>query len=421
MVLKIRTWFLQLNTAKKALLISVLVLLIAGTGSVCYLARLRNPEIMFPEIKPEDDNPDVQDVSEAFGKDILNILLLGFDRNSEREAEGRDMRPDTIMIAAINLQTGKVDVVSIPRDTLVPIYNSGGWKDKINSAYTAGWEAAVPSEDDDDDGILLTKHRRGLEYQVKTVSMALKGIPIHYYVSVDMDGVLEVVDIMGGVWYDVKAPVKHKSGRIIAEPGYQLLKGKKLMDFLRSRQYANGDIQRVKTQQAVLLAAFSQLKQAGRLMQAPKIYAAMRDIVETNLSFEQILSLAWFANRNTAPDEISTHVLQTSYAEGRLLESWENSYSYLILNQKARVKLIYEVWGKKVDPDPTDVIFPKLPDEDPNFGWDDANRSPSEPEEQPPANSENDSTDPISEDNPDPTPEPGGGEDSLQPEPGTDD
>lgn len=369
MVMKIRAWLLSLSMTKKVLLASALSLLVLGTGfSAWYFIRLSNTDLLRPDIDfPAGNNadPDVKDVREAFDKNIINFALLGFDRNEERDAEYEYYRPDTIMIVSINLETAKVDLVSIPRDTLVTIYDENGkgiLRDKVNSAYGHGWEGA-DSED------LAEKHRLGMAYQIETISMALKGVPIHYFGTIDMDGVMEAVDILGGVWYDVEKRVYHKTGRVIAEPGYQLLKGKKFMDLLRNRQYSSGDLQRIENQQAILLAAFDQFKQAGKLVHAPQIYMAMKDKIGTNLTFDQIMSLAFFAAKNISMDKFSTHVLETNYAHGRLEESWEISYDYLIIKQKKRAQLIFDVWGIEVKPDPTDVIFPSL---DPEPGWDES-------------------------------------------------
>lgn len=364
-----------MSPAKRVVLISALVLVLTvSSAGAWYLTRLGNVENMFPDLPAgEDTDPDIKSVREAFDNKTLNILLLGFDRNEERGEKYEVFRPDTIMVVSIDLETGKTDLVSIPRDTLVPIYNRRGGKDKINSAYSYGWKYGGAPADDREE-----RHRLGMKYQVETVSIALKGIPVHYYVSVDMEVVREVVDILGGVWYNVEQPVYNNRGTLWLKAGYQHLDGDKFLKYVRGRNYSDGDITRIKNQQNILLAAFDQLKKANKIIRLPQVYASVRKNVETNLSTEQILSLAWFASQNIDKSDIGTHVLKTSYAYGRLSESWTQSYSYLILDQKARAKLIKEIWGIEVGVDPTDELFPPLPAEDPS---DDSNWPPADPGE----------------------------------------
>ena len=353
----------QANKQKKRKVILIVILAIVfaavSAGGYWYF-RISDDAKMFPgRISfPEADahGKEIMDIREAFSKDAVNILLMGFDRNEDRKDVYSAFRADTIMLASINIETGKVDVISIPRDTLVPIYNRGGGRDKINSAYTYGWRYGGGSTDEE-------KFNLGMLYQVETISMALKGVPIHYYVSVDMDAVVQIVDTLGGVEYNVPNNIYHKTGRVLLGKGQQVLNGQQFLIFVRNRNYRLGDLQRVKNQQDILLALFKQIKSAGNIVKIPKIYSSVVNNAKTNLSLEQIMSLAHFATQNVDTDNIGTHVLSTSFALGRIKESWTKSYSYLIIDQKARAQMLYDIWGLDVMPDATDVIYPPLPQE----------------------------------------------------------
>lgn len=364
------SWFLNLSKSKRIIIISALVILVGFVGGgVIYASRLSNLDIMFPGVDfPDDghdDDPSIIDVRDAFNNledRFLNILLVGFDTDEDRADKNDPLRADTLMLLTINTVTNKIDLLSIPRDSLVPIYKRGGGRDKINSAYGYGWKYGGAPKDD-----LEARHRMGMEYQVQTVSReVLGGIPIHYYVTIDMQGVIDVVNIMGGVWYDIEKRVYHNTGRILFEPGYQHLDGKKFLYFVRSRQWSDGDIQRVRNQQDILIAAFDQFKKADKLINAPQVYASVRDNVDTNLTMEQILSLTWFGIQHVDKENISQHVMPTSFAWGRLQESWTKSYSYLLINQQKRVDLIYEIWGVRVEQKSNGVLYPPLPNEDPS-------------------------------------------------------
>jgi len=366
---------------------AIIFLVLAGAG-VLYASRIADVDQMFKDIifNPDEiEDPEITDVREAFPEKTINILLMGFDRNEARDEKYTFFRADTLMLASINLESGNVDIVSIPRDTLVPIYKRGGGMDKINSAFGYGWRYGGASANDSE-----ARHRIGMKYQIETVSMALKGIPVHYYITIDMEGVVDVVNILGGVWYDVEKRVYHKDGRILLDPGYQKLNGRKFLDFVRGRRYSTGDIQRVKNQQSVLIAAFEQFKQADKLVKAPQVLASVNKNLETDLTLEQIMSLTYFASQNIDKSKITSHVLETYFAWGRLEESWTKSYSYLIVNQKKRVELIYEIWGVKVKADPTDKLLPPLPHESEPPVESDQGPSPG----MEPADPENSGTDP---------------------------
>jgi anionic cell wall polymer biosynthesis LytR-Cps2A-Psr (LCP) family protein len=110
--------------------------------------------------------------------DTFNVALLGFDRSAARESQYSLFRPDTIMIAALNFRSGKVALVSIPRDSYVKIHGTGVY-DKINHSYMYGF---IRTADD------ANPHLGGIENVIRTVEDFLGGIAIHDYVIVDMDG-----------------------------------------------------------------------------------------------------------------------------------------------------------------------------------------------------------------------------------------
>ena len=130
------------------------------------------------------------------------------------------------MIASLNFKSNEVSLVSIPRDSYVKIAGTEIY-DKINHSYMYGH--GLPDVKD--------PHQSGIDTTIRTIEDFLGGIPIHYYVTVDMDGVREVVDQVGGVYFDVKYPVRSDYGRgyLMLDQGYQLLDGKKFLIFVRDR------------------------------------------------------------------------------------------------------------------------------------------------------------------------------------------
>ena len=365
---KFLNWFSALTKLKKTALILAVLLIIsagaAGATAYWYYHRISNLDRMFPDLNWQGDEygEDFPDVDEVFDGRVLNILLMGFDRNEARDDIYAAFRPDTLMVAAINLDTGQVDLVSLPRDTLVPIYDRRGGRDKINHSYYYGWSSRITGITDPQ-----LRHQSGLNSVVETVSMALKGVPIHYYVSICMDGVVEVVNIMGGVWYDVESNIYSNDGRLLVEEGYQRLNGLEFLYYVRNRQFEEGDVQRVQNQQDILIAAFDQFKKANKLVYAPQVYTSMRNNLETDLSLDQIAALALFATRNISSGNIHTHTIPGEFRYGRVHEGQASVNIYYIIDQQGRATLLKQVWGLNVAPDATDQLLPRRdPDDEPS-------------------------------------------------------
>ncbi len=367
-VKRISRWFAKLSKVKKVALITIAVLLVTTTGaSAWYYNRLTDMEGIFSDVTwpgDEDDTDSGLTIDEAFKDKIINIALLGFDSGKYGE-KGRRTKEydgvtykytglvDTIMVAAINIETGDIDIVSIPRDSYVGIYNRRGGKEKVNAGNYWGFFYGVPGIDHPVDA--------GIKSQVETISIALGGVKIHYYATVDMDAVIEIVDIMGGVYLDVPQRTYHRYGRVIAEPGYQWFSGRRFLDYVRSRQAAGGDYQRANKQQQVMLQVFDQFKKANKLVNAPQVLTSVRDNVNTNLSLEQIMALALFGTQKVNTSAIETHILQGSMEWGRIPGSQKSNWYYLV-DHKAQAQLVRDIWGIIITPTPADVLLPSLED-----------------------------------------------------------
>lgn len=197
----------------------------------------------------------------------VNFLILGME----------DVRTDTILLASFNQDTKNLQVLSIPRDTYVHRkgYNSGEQR-KINSVY----------------------YRHDVEGVMKTVSYLLNEIPVHHYVILDYEGVVSIVDAVGGVEVDVPFHMKYED--ISSDPpldidikkGLQVLDGKNALDFIRWRKgnnksgYIDGDLGRINAQQQ-LLTSFS-----GNV--ADNIIPIIRSTfkyVDTDMKLPDILSI----------------------------------------------------------------------------------------------------------------------------------
>lgn len=348
------------NTKKKrpvltAILLTLTALLLVGViVGVKFVRDIQNPLGLFnqntptpPPIAPTPSasaaptpspsptpDPEVVLLSQSdieFMKNRVNILLLGIDESTERENWG-SFRTDTIIIVSIDFETNKVDMISVPRDSYVKIYTSKGNLanelspyNKINAAFPKGGGAK----------------KSGYEYTMKTVSMMLGGIPINYYMCVNMNAVKQVVDAMGGVDYDVDVPI-HMNGRTL-EVGFQHLNGQQVLDYCRMRK-ADSDIRRIDRQQRMLSAILDQLKTSGQIVNIPQVYTALQANIATNLSFVQISSLALVGLRMDM-DQLNRYTI-----EGRAINVGKASCWAVKANKIEQ--LVKDVFGVNVVVDP---------------------------------------------------------------------
>ena len=207
-------------------------------------------------------------------QDRVNILVLGIDESLERENWG-SFRTDTMIFMSIDFANNDVAMISLPRDSYVWIYGKN-YRQRINTAFASGGG----------------KDGSGFEYAMNTVSLLLGGVPVNHYVCFDMNVVKEVVNAMGGLYYDVDIEFT-MCGRPY-ELGYQYMDGQAVLDYCRER-HVDSDIGRTARQRAMIMAIFQEMKNTGQIQDVPDIYTAVTGNIYTDLSFSQICSLAAFA------------------------------------------------------------------------------------------------------------------------------
>ncbi len=211
------------------------------------------------------------------GVGMVNILLLGVDEGG--------MRSDTIMLASLNGRTGKLSVLSIPRDTRVRV---GNYYQKINAAIGIGAQEVKKGN-----------LKEPEELTVQKVKL-LTGMPIHYFMSIDFDGFKEVIDALGGVEFEVPFRMKYddpvQNLHIDLSPGLQVLNGEAAHDFVRFRKgnagypgYAMGDLGRIEAQQAFIKALIQQKVNAKYLLKADELFEVVVRNVRTNYTAKDLL------------------------------------------------------------------------------------------------------------------------------------
>ncbi len=193
----------------------------------------------------------------AVSKRDLNILLLGVDeRNGDRG------RSDTMMFLNYNALTGKMHLMSIPRDTRVKLDKHGN--QKINAAYAYG-------------GADMAKDAAG----------ELLGLRVDYFLKVNFAGFSRVVDALGGVTVDIKNHMHYDDPyqdlHIHFEPGRQRLDGDKALEYVRWRGDSGADLSRIQRQREFLNAAFRRAVSPIGLLRSPLVLYALNKCIDTDI------------------------------------------------------------------------------------------------------------------------------------------
>ncbi|MBP1765386.1 MAG: cell envelope-related transcriptional attenuator [Firmicutes bacterium] len=194
----------------------------------------------------------------------INILLLGLDEG-DNEHPGAPQRSDAMVLASIRQDTGAVTLLSIPRDTRVAIPGQKG-QEKIAHAYYYG----------------------GSELAAKTVEELLN-VPVNYFVVIDWQAFIKVVDILGGVNLYVERDMNYDDPyadlHIHLLKGYQHLDGQKAGEYVRFRSDELGDVGRVQRQQRFLKVISGQFVQPGTILKLPALVSAVKQHVKTDMTF----------------------------------------------------------------------------------------------------------------------------------------
>jgi len=259
----------------------------------------------------------------------IYFLLTGLDK---REWEG-DTGPgltDTIIVAFLDIQKQTAGLISIPRDTFVEVPKYGPYK--INQAFFLGEAYGYPGG-----GPTLLMESAG----------NLLGTTIDYYIQVDFDAFVVLVDAVNGVEVNVQEKilvdpdpsVDGDMKRLL--PGKHLLPGDLALGYVRTRGTAEGDFGRTKRQQQVLVELqkkiFSYEILPGLIPKLPSLYQELYSHIETNLTLSQVVTLAW------AVRDINPKSLQTTTINRPLVEAGFNFRDQYVLFPD--IERIQKVWG----------------------------------------------------------------------------
>lgn len=205
----------------------------------------------------------------------MTILILGsdisYDSISLQARKDLATRSDTLIVMKYDPQGETLSFLSIPRDSYVNIEGYG--YQKINAAFARG----------------------GVDLTLKTIKQ-LTGLKIDKYLLINTQGLVKLIDILGGIEVDVPKDlyyVDHAGHlNINLKKGKQKLSGKQAEGFVRFRMDLMGDISRIERQQLFMNAFFKAAFTPSVLFKAPFIFQIITRNVSSNLALKDFILLA---------------------------------------------------------------------------------------------------------------------------------
>ena len=281
--------------------------------------------------EPENPEDDARPLSSEERKEhFYTVLMAGLDDENGGS--------DTNLLMALDAENGTINVVSLPRDTLLNV----SWSvKKLNNAY----------------------HHGGISQTRAEVSRLL-GIPVDYYVTVDLRAFVELVDAIDGVDFDIPVDMDYDDPEqdlhIHFKKGPRHLTGQQALEVVRWRQnndgtgYATADIGRIGTQQAFLTAVAKQTLQVSNLDKIPEMAEIFSTRVETDL---KLANLIWIGEQalSMGSDSIAFHTLPGDGA------GYYKGGSYYVLDPEGVLELIdtyFNPYRRPLTREDMDILVP---------------------------------------------------------------
>lgn len=318
------------NSTRK-IFVFLLIIFIISVILICVYKLWAQP----PEIKQINSNNEEIQTSDNLQETSPDIPINSFRYERKKlcytflfaASDQSSGNADVIMVLTYDTMNKNVGIVSIPRDTL------------IDSDYPK----------------INTKYHSGVAALQKTVSDLL-GIPIDFYITVDVEGFVKLVDTIGGVDFDVPCTMSYDDPfqdlSIHFESGIQYLDGEAALKVCRWRKnndrtgYVDSDISRTKTQQALIKVI------TKKVIANPQKIASYLDIfskyIKTDLSLR---NMAWFAQKALKLDMESDFSTATLPGDGTVTY---NGFSYCYQLYPDQV---LEIVNKTINPYTTDITL----------------------------------------------------------------
>ena len=235
----------------------------------------------------------------------FTMLLMGIDSTDEVLEKNAIANGDTLILITFNPKTLNATMISIPRDSYVPI---ACWSDKAENKIThaAGY---------------------GTDCMMQTIEDYF-GVNIDYYAKINFKGLVKLVNAVGGVEVNVDADQtlctddSSRGGQVCIKPGLQTLNGEQALVYARNRkQLANGDFGRGLHQQEIVMALIDKIKDIDKVSTFTKILDTISNSMDTNLTTKQLLSFynigKDIAKRSASKESSNLLNIQQLYLQGQ--------------------------------------------------------------------------------------------------------
>ncbi|MFC3039972.1 LCP family protein [Virgibacillus xinjiangensis] len=258
-----------------------LIAMIAVAGYAGYLYIKADTVLSDSYVEPEREKSPLRDAEVDPSIDNVSVLIMGVDSNKHRD-NAESARTDALMLATFNKEEKSVNLLSIPRDSLVYIPEVG-YEDKITHAHAFG----------------------GPEATIESVENLLD-IPVDYYVKVNFHAFVDVVDALGGITVDVpyeftESNSMDKKGSIHLMPGEQKVDGEEALALARTRKL-DSDIERGKRQQQILKAAMKKATNVNSVLNYDEVLEAVGDNMSTDMTFSDMKTFISYGTNGKGVD-----------------------------------------------------------------------------------------------------------------------
>ena len=294
---------------------------------------------------------DAQELTPAYAADdVYNVLLLGNEyedgtsgqgkpsASGSKAAKARDQglpeimayHTDAVMVLSVNKTKGKINLISIPRDTMVYVPGVYGVY-KLNDAFNCA-----------------SSVREGISRTRDTVRWLLGGVKIDAYVFVDMGALTKLATVLGGVDFDLEVSYTGTSGRGYSA-GRQHLDGIGVMDYVRARKNIDSNDQnRTERGRKMISAIIQKLWGNWDLVNTLWETANGSNInFYTNIEGGDLTAL-YQAVQGLSSREIGSYVLSGDYGTHTTC----GDFQFRILDQDNRIRVLKEVFGIEAAPLP---------------------------------------------------------------------
>jgi len=296
---------------------------------------------------------------ETLEDSVINILLIGTDSRLEDTGEDSDGRSDSMILASLNKDTGKITLVSFMRDARVKRIGSSGkftFYNRLNGAYSGGYAGGGPGE------------------LINTINYNF-GLDIQEYIAIGFDGFATLIDEIGGLDveldqaeinfindrikgdHELEPDIVKNASTISEDPGVIHLDGAQCLIYARNRHTGvdggdGNDYDRVSRQQEIIQLVYEKLTTE---MDQQSVYALITfatNYITTNMKLDTMMDLASFLLANDLEFATTSIPAAGSYNYYVDEDTGEKTELLEFNIKKASAALLELLYGAEETPEP---------------------------------------------------------------------